>query len=120
MNKDLRSLSKWLNANKISINITKTEVLIFKCKGSDTDIKLKLCCKKLFTSKSVKYLRVIIDECLQRNFHINRLCLRLNKANAMLCQICHYVNETTLRSILCHLPITPFICLHCLVSKYQI
>ena len=30
MNKGLRSLSKWLSANKISLNITKTEVLIFK------------------------------------------------------------------------------------------
>ena len=60
MNKDLRSLSKWLNANKISLNITKTEVLIFKHKGRifDTDLKLKLCGKKLFTSESAKYLGV--------------------------------------------------------------
>ena len=34
VNKDLSSLSKWLNANKISLNITKTEVLIFKHKDS--------------------------------------------------------------------------------------
>ena len=53
VNKDLRSLSKWLNANKISLNITKTEVLIFKHKGRifDTDLKLKLCGKELFTSE---------------------------------------------------------------------
>ena len=102
MNQDLRSFfSKWLNANKISLNITKTEVLIFKRKGRifDTDLKLKLCGKKLFTSESVKYLGVILDECLQWKFHINQLCLKLNKANAMLCKIHHYVNETTLRSI---------------------
>ena len=100
VNKDLRSLSKWLNAIKISLNFTKTEVLIFKHKGRvfDIDLRLKLCGKKLFTSKSVKYLGVILDECLQWNFHINQLCLKLNKANAMLCKIHHYVNETTLRS----------------------
>ena len=52
VNKGLRSLSKWLNANKIYFNITKTEVLIFKCKSRvfDTDLKLKLSGKKLFTS----------------------------------------------------------------------
>ena len=33
VNKDLRFLSKWLNANKISLNITNTEVLIFKRKA---------------------------------------------------------------------------------------
>ena len=101
VNKGLRSLSKWLYANKIYLNMTKTEVLIFKHKGRvfDTDLKLKLCGKKFFTSKSVKYLGVILDEHLQWNFHINQLCLKLNKANAMLCKICHYVNQTTLRSI---------------------
>ena len=101
MNKDLRSLSKWLIANKITLDITKIEALIFKCKGRvfDTDLKLKLCCKKLFTGKSVKYLGVILDECLQWSFHINQLCLRLIKTRAMLCKICHYVNETTLSSV---------------------
>ena len=67
MNKNLRSLSKWPNANKISLNITKTEVLVFKCKGRafETHLKLKLCGEKLFTSKSVKYLGVILDGRLQ-------------------------------------------------------
>ena len=67
MNKGLRSPSKWLNANKISPNITKTEVLVFKLKGRvfDCDLKLKLCGKNVFISKSVKYLGVILDERLQ-------------------------------------------------------
>ena len=75
MNKDLRCLSKRVNANKISLNITKTEVLIFKRKGRvfDTDLNLKLCGKKLFTNKSVKYLGVTLDERLQWIFHINQL-----------------------------------------------
>ena len=100
MNQDLRFLSKWLNANKVSLSITKTLVLIFKHKGRvfDTDWKLKLCSKKLFTIKSVKYLGVIVDEHLQWTFHINQICLKLNKTNGMLCKICHFVNETTLRS----------------------
>ena len=95
VNKDLRSLLNWLNANKSFLIISSTEVSIFKRKGRviDTDLKLKLCGKKLFTSKSVKYLGVILDECLQWNFHTNQLCLKLNKANAMLCKIRHYVNE---------------------------
>ena len=83
MNKDLKSFSKWLNANKISLNITKTEVLIFKPKGRvfKLTLKLKLCGKKLFTSNSAHTLQ----------FYINKHCLKLIKANAMLCKICHYV-----------------------------
>ena len=81
VNKDL---PKWLNANKISLNITKNEVLIFKHKGRifDTNLKLKSCGKKLFTSQSVNYLGVILDECLQWKFHMNQLCLKLKQ---MLC-----------------------------------
>ena len=101
VNKYLRFLSKWLNANKVSLNVTKAEVLFFKRKGRsfDTDLKLKLCGKKLFTSESVKYLEVILDECLKWKFHINQVCLKLNRANTLLCKIRHYVNETALRSI---------------------
>ena len=58
MNEDIRSLSKWLNANKVFVNVTKAKVLIFKRKSRvfDTDLKLKLCGKKLFTGKTLKYL----------------------------------------------------------------
>ena len=47
-----------------SLNIAKTEVIIFKRQGRvfDTDSKLNLFGKKLFTHKFVKYLGVILDE----------------------------------------------------------
>ena len=64
MNKDLRSILHWLNANKIYLNVTKTEVVIFRGKGKvfDTDIKLKMCGKKLYPCHNVKYLGVYLDE----------------------------------------------------------
>ena len=57
LNKDLKILLHWLNANKISLHITKTEVIIFRAKGKvfDTDLKLKMCAKKLYPSRHVKY-----------------------------------------------------------------
>ena len=30
LNKDLKSLTNWLNANKISLNVDKTEMILFK------------------------------------------------------------------------------------------
>ena len=41
--KDLKQLSLWLNANKISLNVAKTEVTSYKHKSKqlDTDLKLK-------------------------------------------------------------------------------
>ena len=58
VNKDLRSLSKWLNSNKISRNITKTEVLIFKGKDTvfDVDLKLRLCVRDFSLVRILLYL----------------------------------------------------------------
>ena len=44
VNFNLKNLSSWLNANKISLNVSKTELIMFKprMKKIDFDLKLKL------------------------------------------------------------------------------
>ena len=79
VNYDLKNLLHWLNANKISLNVKKTELVIFKSKRKqfDGEIKLKLSCKRLFPTDSVKYLGVKIDENLSWKSH--RLSLSKTK-----------------------------------------
>ena len=69
VNYDPKSLLYWLNANKISLNVKKTELAVFKSKRKqfDGEIKLKLSRKRLFPTDGVKYLGVEID----RNLHGN-------------------------------------------------
>ena len=59
-----KNLTYCLNANKISLNVKKTELLIFKHqrKKLDTPIKVKLSRKRLYPSKSFKYFGIKIDE----------------------------------------------------------
>ena len=67
MNKDLLYLLYWLRANKLCLNIQKTELIIF-CPTSlkmDPSIKFKLQGKQLIPVQSVKYLGVRLDEHLQ-------------------------------------------------------
>ena len=49
LDKDLKELLFWLNANKIALNVSKTEVTIFKTKhkSCNTDLRLKQCRKRL-------------------------------------------------------------------------
>ena len=42
MNIDLKFLYKWLLANKISLNCSKTELIIFKKPGEKIDFKFKI------------------------------------------------------------------------------
>ena len=56
VNADLKYLVNWLNANKISLNVKKTEMVIFKSKQKilEGDLKIKLYGKRLYPTESVK------------------------------------------------------------------
>ena len=101
VNKDLKTLSNWLNANKICFNVSKTELVLFRSakKQLDFDLKLKLNGKRLYPTNSVKYLGVKIDEHLTWKPHIDGISAKLNKANAMLSKIRHFVDQKTLKAI---------------------
>ena len=92
---------QWLHANKISLNVAKTEVIIFrkKKKQLDFDLNLKIYWKKLQASSYVKYLGIYLDQYLDWSLQVNHLSHKLVKANAMLGKSCHYVNEATIKSI---------------------
>ena len=64
VNSDFRNLTNWLNANTISLNVSKTELILFKpkMKKLDFDLKLRLNRKRTYPTKSVKCLGVKIDE----------------------------------------------------------
>ena len=78
-----------------------TELVIFKHqrKKLDCPIKIKLNHKKLYPSKSVKYLAIKIDENLNWKQHIYHIAIKLNRINAVLSIIRNYVNKHILRTI---------------------
>ena len=55
VNADLKHLVNWLNANKISLNVKKTEMVIFKSKQKkfESDSKIKFCSKRLYRTETV-------------------------------------------------------------------
>ena len=101
VNADLKHLVNWLNANKISLNVKKTEMVIFKSKQKklEGDLKIKLCGKTLYPTESIKYPGVKIDTNVIWQHHVNDLSIKLNRANALLFKIRKYVSPKILRSI---------------------
>ena len=101
LNIDLKLLCKWLKANKISLNASKTELIIFRDpkKKSTYELKIKIDGKKLFPSRFVKYLGIFIDDHL--NWHANESAIstKLSRATGMLYKIRHFVKQETLRMI---------------------
>ena len=97
----MKNLTVWLNANKISLNVQKIELVLFKHQRRkiDSEVKIKLGRKLLYPTDSVKYLGVRIDENLNWKHHVSDTAIKLNRVNALLSRIRNFVNVKTLKTI---------------------
>ena len=93
----MKHLNNWLSANKISLNVENTELVISKSprKALLDEIKIKISGKRFHPSNSIKYLGVKIDRYL--HWHDQDIAVKLNRTNALLLKIRNYVNMKTLR-----------------------
>ena len=101
MNNELKLFYDWLCANKFSLNVDKTEFIIFRPPGAKLEnrVVLTLNGKKIYESRKIKYLGLIMDDRLTWKFHINELCKILGKSLGMLYKTRKLCNENILRSL---------------------
>lgn len=109
-NHDLKLITVWLRANKISLNVNKTKILIFRPERKIITKKLnfRISGQKIHISKEVKYLGIILDEQLKWKKHLQTIQQKLSRANGMLSKIRHFVSKEAIRAIYfslfhCHL-----------------
>ena len=98
---DLSNLVQWLRANKISLNVNKTEIVLFRSptKQIYKNLNFRLNGQKTEPKRCTKYLGVIIDEHLSFNEYINTLEQKLNRANGILAKLRYYVTADVLKTI---------------------
>ena len=93
INKDLFNFSNWLKANKLSLNVKKTELVIFRSRKLkiDNSFEFKLDGKRPVPNKSVKYLGVLLalewNEHLHWNEQISQVEMKLNCAIGILSKL---------------------------------
>ena len=89
INSDLKNLSQWLKANKLSLNVTKTELIIFHSSSKKTDPSLKIILdrKRLIQTETVKYFGVLLDDRLLWSKQINHVSTKLNQAIGILSKL---------------------------------
>ena len=93
VNRNMKRFNNWLSANKISCNVEKTELVIFKSprKVLCDAMKIKLVGKRLYPCNTVKYCGVDL-QILTLAQSINGIAVKPNKSNALLVKIRSYVN----------------------------
>ena len=89
MNQDLKNLSQWLKANKLSLNVKKTELIISHPKNTKLDysVKFKLNSKTLNPISTVKYLGILLDEHLLWTKQVNWVNSKLNQTIGILSKL---------------------------------
>jgi len=102
LNTDLKYASEWLKANRLSLNVGKTKLLLFHSKQSNfnlDNIYIKLEGINLSHCNNVNYLGLHIDEHLSWDFHVNQLSKKLSRANGILAKLRHFAPKHILNSV---------------------
>ena len=87
-------------ANKLTLNLTKSNVIVVEPNGCNSKQKLTLpvthITQGLTTAKCGKYLGIILDNQLSFSAHIDMLTKKLSRAVGLLCKLQSFLNKTTL------------------------
>ena len=98
VNKELCKINDWLIVNRLSLNISKTNFVIFHPfnKPLKQRITLKLRKSAIQECKSIKYLGLIFDSSLCWKSHCDKVCKTISRLTGILYKIRPYVNKEIL------------------------
>lgn len=99
INNDLLLISSWFKLNKLSLNIKKTNFMIFRSKNKKLpkgEVKIKIEDKPIERVDHTKFLGVIINDRLTWDDHIKTICNKASKSIGIIYRIRHNVPACTL------------------------
>ena len=100
MNNELKEISLWLKANKLSLNIKKTHFMIFSSKNKPhPNICINIDGETINETAKTKFLGVIIDNKLSWKDHILYISGKLARGTGVLLKVRRYLMKETLISL---------------------
>ena len=101
INSELSMLSEWFRANKLSVNISKTNYIIFKPRQKKQifDFNLKINDKEINRVNEVCFLGVILDENLSWKAHISHIAHKVSKSIGIIYRSSFYLFKSALRML---------------------
>jgi hypothetical protein len=101
MNHELDKIFAWLNANKLSLNISKTHYIIFKSRNKSIlnpkDISING--TVIDRVESTKFVGICLDSSFKWSSHINHIKNKIAKGMGILCKARKVLNRDTLVSL---------------------
>ena len=99
INHDLKLICQWIQSNKLSLNASKTEMIIFKRKHQviTKHVNFRVSGENTNPTTSVKYLGIFLNNSLTWTAHLTNLIPKLNRATGLLAKIHHYTPKSLLK-----------------------
>ena len=101
VNNELKHLNLWLKVNRLSLNISKTNFLIFHSyqRKSTFNVTIKLGRKGLSQKEHLKYLVVFVDSHLNWNwkYHIQSITTKISTSIRLMYRLRSFVNLNVLK-----------------------
>ena len=101
LNKELENIYYWLCANRLSLNVDKSNFVIFHApqKKITNEIKLYINDKELKRSFCIKYLGILIDSHLNWKDNIDYISRKIKRTIGIIYKLRYYVNIKTLLNV---------------------
>ena len=95
LNMQLHNVNQWLCANKLSLNIDKSNFVIFRPpqKKIEYTVKLQINNKIIEEKKCIKYLGIFIDCHLNWKEHVHELSKKIARGIGILSKLRHFVSQ---------------------------
>ena len=97
VNSELKKVKIWCDVNRLSINFSKTNLMIIKSpKKKDDQVNINNesadgTINVLQRKQKIKYLGVLLDETISFNHHISYICTRIERNNGIMSKLRHYL-----------------------------
>ena len=101
VNTELTHIQEWLTLNQLTLNIKKSNFIIFKSnkKRLKRQLHLQLSGNELKRVEESKFLGVVIDQHLTWKKHIEYVTKKIVRTSGLLCRIRFYINQSLLKML---------------------
>ena len=93
LNTELSKLSDWFSANQLSLNVTKTNCILFDNSRGHSNIQVMLDGIKIKQVQVIKFLGIYIDDKLTWKHHIEHLSNKISKSIGIIYKVRHTLNK---------------------------
>ena len=99
-NKELSYVTDWLNANKLTLNVEKSNLVLFRStKKTVETLNIKIKGEQIQEKDYTKYLGILIDNKLSWNCHIKHVNLKISKGIGILTKLRRYLSKSVVRTL---------------------